>query len=123
MLTMLVRNWWLIALRGVAGILFGILAMVWPALTLLTLLMLFGAYFPVDGVFAAITGSITLGRKERWWGQLLSGISGIVIGLITLSQPQVTAIVLLYFIAAWAALMAIFQIVAGIQLRRVITNE
>jgi len=111
---MLSRNWWMIALREAITILFSILALVWPRLTLLTLIMLFGAFSLVDGVMAAIFGLIALGRKERWWGKLLSGVAGILIGLITLSRPGTTTIVLIYYIAAWAALIGIFQIVAGI---------
>lgn len=100
MSTLLSRNWWLIALRGIVAILFGTLALICPALTLLTLLMLFGAVCLVDGVVAAIAGITAMGREERWWGKLLSGIAGILIGLITLSQPRTSAIVLIYYIAA-----------------------
>lgn len=117
------RNWWAIALRGVIAILFGLLALIWPALTILTLVTLFGAFSLVDGVTAAFAGITALARKEPWWGKLLSGVAGIIIGLLVLSRPGLSTIVLLYYIAAWAALTGILGIVAGIQLRRVITGE
>ena len=75
MITMLSRNWWVLALRGVLAIIFGILAFVWPEITLLTLIYLFGAYVLVDGIFAVISGISSYGSNERWWAALLEGIS------------------------------------------------
>ena len=123
MLTAFARNWWAIALRGVIAILFGILAIIWPALTLLTLVLLFGAYVLVDGVLAVIAGVVSRRRSDRWWAVLLEGVVGIIIGLLTFFWPGVTALVLLYLIAAWALVTGVLEIVAAIQLRRVITNE
>jgi uncharacterized membrane protein HdeD (DUF308 family) len=123
MKTMLARNWWVLALRGVLAIIFGVLAFLWPGLTLITLVLLFGAYALVDGVFAVIAGIASYGRSQRWWGTLLVGIAGIVLGILTMLWPGTTALVLLYFIAAWAIVTGAFQVVAAIQLRREITNE
>jgi uncharacterized membrane protein HdeD (DUF308 family) len=123
MLAMLARNWWVFALRGLLAIIFGVLAFIWPGLTLLTLVLLFGVYALVDGVFAVVSGIASYGRNERWWAVLLGGVAGIVIGLLTFFWPGTTALALLYFIAAWALVTGILQIVAAIQLRRVITNE
>jgi len=123
MITMLSRNWWVLALRGVLAIIFGILAFVWPEITLLTLIYLFGAYVLVDGIFAVISGISSYGSNERWWAALLEGILGIVVGVLTFIWPITTGLVLLYFIAAWAVVSGIFEIVAAIQLRRAITGE
>lgn len=124
MLSILSHHWWLIALRGGGGaILFGIVALLWPALTLLALLMLFGAFCLVDGVVAVIAGITAPGRKERWWGELLSGSAGILIGLITLLPPRSAASVLVYYIAAWAALTGICHLAVGMQLRSVMRSE
>ncbi len=120
---MLARSWWVFALRGVLAIIFGILALVSPGLTLLTLVLLFGAYALVDGVFAVIAGISSYGRSERWWVVVLEGVAGIIIGILTFIWPGTTALVLLYFIAVWALLTGILEIVAAIQLRRLITNE
>lgn len=123
MIAMLSRYWWVLALRGLIAIVFGILALIWPALTLLTLIYLFGAYVLVDGIFAVITGIRSYGENERWWAALLEGIAGIIIGILTFLWPEVTGLVLLYFIAAWAVVTGIFEIVAAIQMRRAITGE
>jgi len=123
MLTTFARKWWALALRGVIAIIFGILAVIWPAITLLTLVLLFGAYSFVDGVLAVIAGIASRQRSDRWWAVLLEGVAGIIIGLLTFFWPGVTALVLLYLIAAWALITGVLEIVAAIQLRRVITNE
>lgn len=123
MITMLARNWWVLALRGLLAILFGILAFVWPGITLATLILLFGAYALVDGIFSVIEGIAAYGERERWWAVLLEGIASIAIGLITFFWPDVTALVLLYFIAAWGIITGVLEIVAAIQLRKVITGE
>lgn len=123
MLTMLARNWWILALRGVFAILFGILALIWPSLTLLVLVMLFGAYALIDGIFAMIAGIATYGRNERWWAVLLEGVASILLGVLTFVWPGMTTLVLVYLIAVWALITGIFEIVAAIQLRKEITGE
>lgn len=122
MLTLMARNWWALALRGVFAILFGVLAVIWPELTLTTLILLFGAYALVDGIFSVILGITSIG-KERWWVELLEGIAGIIIGIVTFVWPDLTALTLLYFIAAWAFITGVMEIAAAIQLRRLITGE
>jgi uncharacterized membrane protein HdeD (DUF308 family) len=111
------------AIRGVAAVIFGVLALIWPGQALQALVLVFGAYALVDGIFAVIAGIAARGSFDRWWAVLLEGIAGIVIGLLTFIWPNVTALVLVYFIAAWALITGIFEIVAAIQLRRVITGE
>ncbi len=123
MLSMLGRNWWVFALRGVIAILFGLLALIWPGLTLATLVLFFGAYALVDGIFSAIAGVASIGNNQRWWAMLLVGLAGIIIGLITLFNPAITAVVLITLIAVWAIITGIFEIVAAIQMRRSINNE
>ena len=123
MLGILARNWWVFALRGVAAIIFGILAIIWPLLTLQVLVLLFGAYALVDGVFTVIAGIASHERNQRWWMMLLEGIAGIIVGILTFFWPGTTALVLLYFIAAWAIVTGVLEIVAAIQMRRIIENE
>jgi uncharacterized membrane protein HdeD (DUF308 family) len=84
---------------------------------------LFGAYALVDGVFAVIAGIAARGTFDRWWVVLLEGVVGVVIGLLTFFWPNITALALLYMIAAWALVTGILEIVAAIQFRRVITGE
>jgi len=126
MLTMfaqLFRNWWMVALRGVLAIIFGILALIWPDTTKLALVLLFGAFALTDGSLAVAVGIAMSKHFERWWALLLEGLTGIVIGILTFVWPNVTGLVLLFFIAAWAILTGIFEIVAAIQFRKVISGE
>jgi len=118
----LVKNWWLFLIRGIAAIAFGVLAFMWPGLTLATLVLLYGAFALVDGVaavIAAIRGGVP---APRWWLALV-GLCGIIVGVLTFAWPGITALVLLIFIAAWAIVMGLFEIVGAIRLRKEIDNE
>ncbi len=123
MLTMLRKYWWTLLLRGIIAVLFGIAAFVWPGITIVFLISLFGAYALLDGIISVVIGIAQYGGNERWWGILLQGICGIAVGLMTFLWPQVTGLILLYFIAGWAILTGLFQIMAAIRLRKVIFGE
>jgi uncharacterized membrane protein HdeD (DUF308 family) len=124
MLRTLTQNWWLVVLRGVLSILFGIAAFVWPGPTLAALVILFGAYALVDGIFALAAGIAGSGASGglRWY-LVLGGLAGIIVGLVTFFYPNITALSLLYFIAAWAIVTGVFEVIAAIQLRQEISNE
>ncbi|HSB01394.1 MAG TPA: HdeD family acid-resistance protein [Anaerolineales bacterium] len=122
-LTQLFRNWWHFAVRGLLAIVFGIMALIWPETTKLALVLLFGAFALVDGIFAVTTGIAARGYLERWWAILLEGITGIIIAVLTFFWPNITAFVLLYFIAAWAVTTGIFEILAAIEFRHVLSGE
>lgn len=123
MFGVLARNWWLLAVRGVLAILFGVAAFLWPGLTLTVLVLMFGAYALVDGIFAIAAGFAARGEQERWWMMLLTGLAGVAVGVLTFLWPNVTALVLLYFIAAWAIVTGIFEVAAAIRLRKEIEGE
>jgi uncharacterized membrane protein HdeD (DUF308 family) len=120
---MLTRNWGWVALRGVVALLFGLLTLRNPALTLAALVLLFGAYALVDGVFAVISAISNRHGDRNWIALLIGGLAGIIIGVCTFFAPGVTTTVLLYFIAAWAIVTGIAQIAAAIRLRKVIHGE
>src|SRR3954453_20257347 len=122
-MVILARNWWALALRGLAAILFGIAALVVPHIALVVLIALFGAYALVDGVFAIVSAVRAAERHMRWWPLLVEGLAGIVLGALTFVWPGVTALVLLYFIASWALVTGVFEILAAIRLRQEITGE
>jgi uncharacterized membrane protein HdeD (DUF308 family) len=123
MLSIFARKWWTLALRGVVAVIFGILALVWPRLTLLALVILFGAFMLVDGVLT-LAGTLAWRKwNQRWWAAALAGVAGIIVGVLTFVWPGMTGLVLLYLIAAWAILTGILEIVAAIELRRVIEGE
>ncbi|RIK63629.1 hypothetical protein DCC62_26470 [candidate division KSB1 bacterium] len=111
-------HWWVLLLRGIAAVLFGILAFVWPGLTLVALIFLFGAYALVDGVTAIFVG----GRAHAWW-MVFAGVFGLIAGVLTFIFPGITAFWLLILIASWAVVRGIFEIVTAIQLRKELTNE
>ena len=122
-LPVLSRNWWALALRGLAAIVFGVLAFVWPSITLWALVLLFGAYMLVDGIFAIVAAVRAAGREARWWLLLVEGVLGVLAGLVAFLLPGITALALLYLVAAWAIFTGILQIVGAVRLRREIEGE
>lgn len=119
----LARNWWAVALRGAAAIIFGILTLILPGVTLAVLVLLFGGYALVDGVFNVIAAVRARGGDRPWWVLVLEGIVSIGAGIVTFVLPGLTAVVLLYVIAAWAIITGVLEIVAAIRLRKRITGE
>jgi uncharacterized membrane protein HdeD (DUF308 family) len=116
-------HWWALALRGAIAILFGLAALLRPDIALEALILLFGAYALVDGVFS-IVGVFrgTRGGTPRWL-LFIEGVAGILAGLIAFVLPQLTAILLLYLIAAWAIVTGIAEIAMAFRLRREIRGE
>jgi uncharacterized membrane protein HdeD (DUF308 family) len=121
--TVLARNWWALALRGVFAILVGLIAFVAPGVFLASLVLLFAAYLLVDGVFSIIAGLRAAQRNERWWPLALEGLVDIVAGIIAFALPAAAALALLYLVSAWSILTGLFRIAAAIRLRRQIRGE
>ena len=114
------RLWWVLLLRGIAAVIFGLAALFWPDETLWVLVVFFGAYALVAGVFTIFAGISDPTRR----GLLLTeGVLGVVAGLIAFFWPGLTALVLLYVIAGWAIVTGGLEIVTAISLRREIDNE
>jgi uncharacterized membrane protein HdeD (DUF308 family) len=120
---MLTRSWSALAVRGVLAIIFGFLVFTWPGITLGVLVLFFGANALIDGVIALVAAFRGSASGGRWWGMLLQGILGIATGIITFLWPGLTALVLLYLIAAWAIVIGVFEIIAAIRLREEIRGE
>jgi uncharacterized membrane protein HdeD (DUF308 family) len=119
----LTKHWWLLLLRGVAAIAFGILAFIWPGVTLFTLIVLYGAFALIDGILALVAAFASRSQTvPRWW-LVLTGILGIAAGLIAMLWPGITALVLILFIGAWAVVRGVMEILAAIQLRKQIEGE
>jgi uncharacterized membrane protein HdeD (DUF308 family) len=117
------RHWWIPVLRGVAAVLFGIMAFVYPGLTVAVLVLLFGAWILVDGVFRVV-GAIGHRASDKEWGfDLIIGIMGIIIGFLTFHAPRITALALIIYIAAWALMIGATEIALAIKLRREIKGE
>jgi uncharacterized membrane protein HdeD (DUF308 family) len=119
----LARNWWSLAVRGTAAILVGLVTFVWPGITLTGLVFLFGAYAFLDGVFS-VAGMVKAVRShERWGSLLLEGVAGLLAALVTVVWPAITAVSLLYVVAAWALITGVVEIAAAIRLRKHISGE
>jgi uncharacterized membrane protein HdeD (DUF308 family) len=119
----LAQNWWLIVLRGLFAVLFGLAALTWPNLTLVVLVFLLGIYLLTDGLLAVITGLTRHTGSRPWWLLLVEGLMSIVAGVLALLSPGLTVITLLYLIAAWAIITGMVEIVSAIRLRAEIENE
>jgi uncharacterized membrane protein HdeD (DUF308 family) len=116
------KNWWLEVLRGVAAIIFGILAFAWPGITLLTLVLFWGAFAMVDGVLAIVAAVKGGNPMPRWWLAIV-GIAGIAAGALTFLIPGLAALVLVTFIAVWAIVLGAMEIYGAIKLRKEIEGE
>jgi uncharacterized membrane protein HdeD (DUF308 family) len=121
MTTYLSRNWWTLALRGLAAVIFGILAFIWPGVTVTILVLFFGAYALWDGIFALIGAFRT--KSDRRWPLVLEGLVGIAACLFVFFWPGPAALALLFVIGAWAVITGIFEIIAAIRLREEIEGE
>ncbi|MGE8656220.1 MAG: HdeD family acid-resistance protein [Achromobacter sp.] len=117
------RHWGWVALRGVVAILFGLMAMFMPAITLSALVLVWGAFALADGVLALIAGIRIRDQGKPLWALIIVGLLGVAAGIVTFLWPGLTALILLYIIAFWALAAGVFQIVAAIRFRKQIRNE
>lgn len=123
MLESLTRNWGWVLLRGIMAILFGVITLFYPGVTLTMLVLLFGAYALLDGIALVVTAIANRHGESHWGAMLVGGILGIGAGIVTFLMPGVTAVALLAIIATWAIIIGVAEIVASIELRRVLTDE
>jgi uncharacterized membrane protein HdeD (DUF308 family) len=122
LLETLKRHWWVPVLRGVVAIIFGIIAFTHPVMAAATLVLFFGAWVLIDGIFR-IVGAI-MDRSDSDWGwQLVIGILGVMVGLLTFHAPGITALALVIYIAAWALMIGATEIALAIKMRREIKGE
>ena len=123
MIEQLIRNWGWIAFRGVLAIVFGALTLFNPGITLVTLVILFGAYAFADGVFSIVSAIANRKTQPHKGALVLSGILGIIAGVVTLVWPGMTALALIAIIAAWAIVTGIIEITVALRLRKEIDGE
>ena len=123
MLQALASTWWVFLVRGIAAVLLGITIWVQPAASVAVLVLFFGAWMLVDGVFTSI-GSIVRRKENPEWGwMLVSGIMSLIIGVLTLRAPGLTVVVLVMFVSVWAMMLGIGQIALGWRIRKEVSNE
>jgi uncharacterized membrane protein HdeD (DUF308 family) len=118
----LARAWWAFVLRGLLALIVGVILLLFPQIGLPSLILAFAAWMIVDGVAELIRAWQTRGQKQ-WWVGILEGIAGIVVGLIAVIVPGLTALALLFLVAVWAIVTGVLEIVAAIRLREQITGE
>jgi len=119
----LARNWWSLVIRGLAAIALGIATFVWPGITVGALVLLFGAYALLDGVISIVGAWKAARAHERWGALSFEGIAGIITAAITAIFPGLTALALVYLIAAWALVTGALELVAAMRLRQYIAHE
>jgi uncharacterized membrane protein HdeD (DUF308 family) len=110
-------------LRGIFAVIFGVLALALPGITLAALFLLFGAYAAADGILAVASGIRAARRQDRWWVLIIEGVAGIVAGLIAFFVPFAAALAFAYLFAGWALVTGALEIAAAIRLRREIEHE
>lgn len=115
-------SWWMLAGRGAAALLFGCLALAWPALTLLVFVLLFAVYTLSVGIVAVIA-SLRTRDKQGWWLVLLLGFASITIGIVTLLYPRMTAFILVLVMGAGALITGVIDTWIAVRLRKEIRNE
>ena len=123
MIEVLTRYWWAFIARGVLAIAFGVMVYAWPAITITALIVVFGVYAFADGVFLIVKAIGGWKARDDRWLLLFEGFLGIGIGLMAFLAPGVTAIGLLFYIAAWSLATGILEIVGAIRLRKEIEGE
>src|SRR5262245_42690051 len=113
----------LLLIRGILGIVVGVVAFAWPGITIAVLVGIFGVYAMIDGITNLVLGLSSTPTHERSWVQALQGLVGVAAGVMTFLWPVVTAFVLVIFIGAWAVITGLFEIAAAIRLRKQIKGE
>jgi uncharacterized membrane protein HdeD (DUF308 family) len=121
MLGELSRNWWIVVLRGVAAVVFGLLAIFWPGMTLVVLAVVFGVFALVDGVALALTAYRSASGTRLPLG--LQSALAIIAGLLALVWPMAAVIALVFLIGAWAIVTGVAEIVTAVRLRSHISSE
>jgi len=118
MVRTLAQHWWVVLLRGLAAIAFGLIAFARPGIGIQVLVLVWGAYALVDGLF-----EIMAGARTKYTSLVILGVLGVAAGIVTFFWPGITAVALLYIIAFWAIFAGILQIAAAIRLRKEVQGE
>lgn len=116
MIAVLAKNWWAVGIRGVLGILFGLIALFLPGATMLSLLLVFAAYVFVDGVFAIVSAVRAARERERWGYLLLEGIVDIAAAAVAVLWPGITVVAFVFVVAFWAIFTGVLELMAAFRL-------
>lgn len=119
----LAARWWALLVRGIAALVFGIFAIARPGASLLALVFMWGVYAVVDGVFELVVAARRGRRGARWGWYFFEGLLSIAAGVLAFAWPAMTAVILAIIIGAWAVLTGFAEIVAAIELRKIVSGE
>ena len=114
---------WSFILRGVVAVILGLVTFAWPGITLAGLVLMFGAYALLDGIVGIAGAWHAIRSHDRWFAPLIEGIAGLLAAMVTVILPAITALALVFIIAAWSLVTGVFEIVAAVRLRKHITGE
>jgi uncharacterized membrane protein HdeD (DUF308 family) len=123
MLSAACNRWWVFFLKGLCAIALGISAIVWPGITLVTLVFVFATFTLIDGVAALVLGFRGEEDGSVWWTVVIMGLLAILAGLVSFFYPQITLVVLLAIIAASAIVRGVFELIVAIRLRKEMDDE
>jgi uncharacterized membrane protein HdeD (DUF308 family) len=123
MLDILLRSWWVLVLRGLFAILLGLIALIWPDITVFVIITIFGAFLLLDGLIEIWVGFLGRGRDPEWWTDALLGVLAVLAGIAILAWPDVTAVGLMIFLGAMFATYGAMVLYQAIRLRRDLANE
>jgi uncharacterized membrane protein HdeD (DUF308 family) len=110
-------------IRGIVGVVFGFLSFLWPGVTIAILVTIFAWYAMIDGITNLVLGLKRSDGNAHQWSTILGGLTGIAVGVLAFVWPGITALALVWFIAAWALVTGVFAIVTAIRLRRELKGE
>jgi uncharacterized membrane protein HdeD (DUF308 family) len=113
--TQLTKMRWLLGLHGLASVVFGVMILAWPSISVYALTIVFGIYTLATGLVEFGTAFTAQGKEERGW-LILRGLVGITVGVVVLAWPSISALALLYVIGAYAVALGILAVVASFQL-------
>lgn len=122
-LSILLRSWWVLVLRGLFAIMFGLIAIIWPDITVFVIVTIFGAFLMLDGLIEIWVGFLGRGQDDDWWTDALLGVLAVLAGIAVIAWPDITAVGLMIFIGAMMVVYGAMMIYQAIKLRADITNE
>ncbi len=123
MLSILLRSWWVLILRGLFAVLFGLIAIAWPDITVFVIVTIFGAFLMLDGMIEVWVGFLERGRDEQWWTDALLGVLAVLGGVAVIVWPGITAVGLVVFIGAAIAVYGAMMLYQAYRLREEMTGE
>ena len=113
--TQITKMRWMLGLHDLASVVFGVMILAWPGISVYALTIVFGAYTLATGIVELGTAFAAQGSDERGW-LILRGLLGITVGMLVFAWPGISALALLYVIGGYAVALGILFVVASFRL-------